>query len=358
MPKTLDRESLNERTQRLLKLLIDHYICDGQPVGSRTLARDSSLDLSPATIRNIMADLEDMGLIRAPHTSAGRIPTARGYRMFVDSLLQLKPLRAVEVDRLRAQLRHAESDNQPLWIQTSNVLSDLTRMVGLVMLPKLESQPLRHVEFLPLSNRRVLVVMVLNTQEVQNRIIHTSHNYTPSELQQAANYLNEAFAGSDIKTVRQKLLQEMREVRDNMQHLMDVLMEMADKAFTPSDAGVDYVLSGQHHFMEVAEWADVEKLRELFELFSQKRDILNLLDQALDGHDMQIFIGEESGYEGLDQCTVITAPYEADGQVIGVLGVIGPTRMPYGRVIPIVDMTAKLVGSALRRFQQESRAFV
>jgi heat-inducible transcriptional repressor len=347
MPRMLDTDLLNTRSQRLLKLLVDHYIRDGQPVGSRTLSRDPTLDLSPATIRNIMADLEDLGLIRAPHTSAGRVPTVRGYRFFIDSLLQLTPLNQAEIKRLGEQLRQAERHNQPLLPQTSSLLSDLTHMVGIVMLPKLESQSLRHIEFLPLTARRVLVITVTNPHEVQNRIIDTSREYSAAELQQAANYLNATFAGRDIRTVREELSQEMREVNDSMNDLLrQMLLEMAMKSFDDSTPG-DFVMSGQHHLMDVAELSDKEKLRELFGVFNQKRDMLKLLDQALGANGVQIFIGEESGFLSLGECSVVTAPYQVDGKIIGVLGVIGPTRMPYARVIPLVDSTAKLLGSVL-----------
>jgi heat-inducible transcriptional repressor len=347
MPRMLDTDLLNTRSQRLLKLLGDHYLRDGQPVGSRTLSRDPTLDLSPATIRNIMADLEDLGLIRAPHTSAGRVPTVRGYRFFIDSLLQLTPLNQAEIKRLGEQLRQAERHNQPLLPQTSSLLSDLTHMVGIVMLPKLESQSLRHIEFLPLTARRVLVITVTNPHEVQNRIIDTSREYSAAELQQAANYLNATFAGRDIRTVREELSQEMREVNDSMNDLLrQMLLEMAMKSFDDSTPG-DFVMSGQHHLMDVAELSDKEKLRELFGVFNQKRDMLKLLDQALGANGVQIFIGEESGFLSLGECSVVTAPYQVDGKIIGVLGVIGPTRMPYARVIPLVDSTAKLLGSVL-----------
>ncbi len=339
---------LSERAQQLLKNLVTRYIRDGQPVGSRTLSKDSELALSPATIRNVMADLEDMGLIISPHTSAGRIPTVRGYRVFVDSLLQIQPLAMAETLRLRQQLLESTDYNkQNLLQQASDLLSEITHLAGVVMLPRHKCSMLRHLEFLPLSERRLLVILVINEQEVRNSIIHTSRDYAPSELQQAANYLNQAFAGRNIQNVRTDLLKDMDAMRVDMNQMMQVAIEVADKVFdAPNNS--DYVMSGQTHLMEFAELSDIEKLRHLFEAFNRKRDILHLLDQALNASGVQIFIGEESGYKMLDECSIVTSPYEVDGQVVGVLGVIGPTRMAYERIIPIVDMTARLVTAALK----------
>jgi len=341
------RQNLSERAQHLLKVLVNRYIRDGQPIGSRTLSRDTNLDLSPATIRNVMADLQEMGLVCSPHTSAGRIPTVRGYRLFIDNLLQVKPLSREEEQRLRHQFTQ-EYNNQRLLEQTSNLLSEVTHFAGLVMLPKHNYKALRHVEFLSLSEKRVLAVLVFNEQNVENRIIHTSRRYSPAELQSAANYLNDAFVGKDIKTVRKDLLRELEKTREDMDKMMQAVIEMADKAFDNFDTRErDFVMAGQTNLMAVAELSDVEKLRDLFVAFNEKRDILHLLDTALKAQSLQIFIGEESGNEVLCDCSVITSPYTVKGAVIGVLGVIGPTRMPYERVIPIVDLTAKLLGSAL-----------
>jgi len=339
--------NLSERALHLLKVLVNRYIREGQPIGSRTLSRDTNLDISPATIRNVMADLEEMGLVCSPHTSAGRIPTVRGYRLFVDSLLQTKPLSNKEEQHLRRQFTQ-EYDSSQLLEQTSNLLSEVTHFTGLVMLPKRDSKALRHVEFLSLSEKRVLVVLVFNEQEVENRIIHTSRHYSPAELQSAANYLNEAFSGKDMKTARDDLLNEMKETRQYMDKIMQAVIEMADKVFeSEPQQERDFVMAGQTNLMGVAELSDIDKLRDLFIAFNKKRDILHLLDQALKAQSLQIFIGEESGYEALCDCSVITSPYIVKGAMIGVLGVIGPTRMPYERVIPIVDLTAKLLGKAL-----------
>lgn len=338
---------LNERSRYLLKVLVERYIRDGQPVGSRTLARDTGSDLSPATIRNVMADLEELGYLRAPHTSAGRVPTVRGYRFFVDSLLQVKPLHSAEIETLWRNLDpHQGTVN--LVQAVSDLLSGVTRLVGVVMVPRRHSATLRHVEFLPLTERRVLAILVINEQEVQNRIIRTQRSYTPAELQQAANYLNAQFAGKDIHQLRDSLVREMSSARDAMNALMQTVIEMANQAFkAEQNDQEDYVLAGQTNLMGFDELADIETLRHLFEAFSHKQDILHLLDQCLHAQGVQIFIGSEAGCEVLEACSIVTAPYSVEDKLLGVLGVIGPTRMAYDRVIPVVDMTAKLLASAL-----------
>ncbi len=341
---------LNDRAQLLLKNLVERYISDGQPVGSRTLSRDEQVALSPATVRNVMADLEDLGLIHAPHTSAGRVPTIKGYRLFVDNLLTVKPLNRGTVSTIQKQIG-ASVDPDKLLATASRQLSDFTSMAGVVMLPKREVAALRQVEFLPLSSRRVLVILVLNEREVQNRIIHTSRDYSPAELQQIANYLTQLCAGQDLRQARERLLREMGEARDNMNQMMADAIEMASQAFTTEGSGQDYLIEGQTNLMSYADMGNIDRLRKLFDAFNQKRDILQLLDQSLHAEGVQIFIGEESGYEVLGDCSVVSAPYKVDDEVIGVLGVIGPTRMAYDRVIPIVDMTAKLLGSSLNQFK-------
>lgn len=341
---------LSERAQHVFKVLVETYITGGQPIGSRTLARDAGLELSPATIRNIMADLEDMGLLCAPHTSAGRVPTVQGYRFFIDTLLTVRQVTSLEVQRVCDDLS-MDGDVHRLLERTSRLLSDVTRLAGVVTLPRVEHRSLQHAEFLPLSENRVLAILAFSNNEVQNRVIHTEKRYSSAELQQAANYLNQAFAGRELTAVRDKLLKEMTSAREEMNRMMQAVVEMAQKAFQSADADDDYVLAGHTNLMGFEELADLAKLRELFEAFNQKRDILHLLDQALNAQGVQIFIGEESGYKFLDHCSVVTSTYETDGQALGVLGIIGPTRMAYERVIPIVDLTAKVLGSALKSFQ-------
>ncbi|OGT84676.1 MAG: heat-inducible transcriptional repressor HrcA [Gammaproteobacteria bacterium RIFCSPLOWO2_02_FULL_61_13] len=345
--QTADSSSLSERSLFLFKALVEHFIQDGQPVGSRTLARDLGLDLSPATIRNVMADLEDLGLLHSPHTSAGRVPTARGYRLFVDSLLRVNKLDEQEVQRIARDLEPGR-DVQALMERTSSMLSEITRLAGIVMLPRPVQQSLKHIEFVALSDNRVLVILVVNEHEVQNRIIHTARPFQPSELQQAANYLNATYAGRELHNVSDELLRDLKLMKEDVSNLMQTTIEMAQRAFgTGGEAGGDYVLSGQTNLMGVGDLTDMDKLRKLFESFNRKRDILHLMEQAVHARGVQIFIGEESGYEVLDNCSVVTSPYEVEGEILGVLGVIGPTRMNYERVIPIVDITAKMLGSAL-----------
>ncbi|UCE88398.1 MAG: heat-inducible transcriptional repressor HrcA [Pseudomonadota bacterium] len=336
---------MNDRAQVLLRTLVERYIRDGQPVGSRSLARDSHLDLSPATVRNVMSDLEEMGLVTAPHTSAGRIPTAKGYRIFVDTLLTVRPLQKKIIQKLQHELDLAANTTDLLG-SASSMLSAVSQMAGVVMLPRHGTVMLRQVEFLPLSGNRVLVIIVTNRQEVQNRIIHTARTYSPSELDQAANFLNQEFAGRDLMEVRASVLASMREAREDMNRIMSTAIQMADQVFSASETD-DYILAGQNNLFAYQEMADIDKLRQLFEAFNRKRDILHLLDQSIGASGVQIFIGDESGYGVLEDCSVVTAPYKVEDRIVGVLGVIGPTRMAYDRVIPIVDVTAKLLGSAL-----------
>lgn len=348
MPRKSPADSplLSERSLHLFKLLVEHFIADGQPVGSRTLARDSSLDLSPATIRNVMSDLEDMGLLHSPHTSAGRVPTVKGYRLFVDSILKVDKLDNAAVERISRELG-STSDFQTLFERTSSLLSEVTRLAGIVMLPRVDHQQLKQIEFVSLSDNRVLVILVVKDKEIENRIITTNRKYSPSELQVASNYLNSIYRGRDLDTVRQGILDEMRTMKEDVNNWMQAVIEMTQKAFVHKEKKDDYVLAGQTNLMAVAELSNIDKLKKLFDSFNQKRDILHLLEQAIHAKGIQIFIGEESGYEVLDDCSIVTSPYEVDGQILGVLGVLGPTRMNYERVIPIVDITAKMLGSAL-----------
>jgi len=338
--------AINERAQLLLKSLIERYIREGQPVGSKTLAHDAGLDLSPATVRNVLADLERLGLVRSPHTSAGRVPTEQGYRLFIDNLVTVRPLKAPEVQTLAEQL-DPESDTPNLLDAASSILSGFTRMAGVVMLPFQKQVALRQIEFLPLSDKRVLAILVFNKREVQNRVIHTERVYSRPELERIANYLNHQFVGRDLATVRRNLLTEMESAKENMDRLMRAAIEMAQKVFTEETP--DYVIAGETQLMEYEEMGDVTRLRQLFEAFNEKRAILDLLDKSMQAQGVQIFIGQESGHEVLDQCSIVTARYCANDEVLGVLGVIGPTRMAYDRIIPVVDMTARLLGAVLNQ---------
>jgi heat-inducible transcriptional repressor len=341
-------EALSERAQLLLKALIESYIRDGQPVGSRTLSRDSGLSLSSATIRNVMADLEELGFVVSPHTSAGRIPTDKGYRLFVDSLLKLKPLQTEEIDDIERRLRNDASNGRTLVQTVSQMLSSVTQMAGLVTLPNPHYVALSQIEFIGLSENRALAIMVMNNREVENRVVQLERAYSTEELRRAANYLNEAFAGRSLPEVRASLLKQLQETRQTMNQLMQDAIQMAQKVFeTPGGERVEYVIAGETNLMGFAQLSNVDRLRRLFEAFNEKHDMLRLLDNCLRAQGIQIFIGHESGYQILDDISVVTAPYMLDNQVVGVLGVIGPTRMAYERVIPIVDVTAKLLGSAL-----------
>lgn len=341
---------VNPRAQQVLKILVERYIQDGCPIGSKTIAEEYSLSLSPATIRNILADLEDIGLLTSPHTSAGRIPTELGYRLFVNNLLTMRPF---EMETAAQELKHKldpDLNTSSLVQSASSLLSGLTQMIGVVALPRRNRLELRQVEFLPLSANRVLVILVLNNREVQNRIIYTDRVYTPSELQQAANFLNTHYVGKDLLAARKDLQATIRNDRDHMASLLEAAMDVANKAFTATEENQkDYVIAGQNHVLNYTKDGNLERLRALFDAFAQKQEILNLLDHSLEAEGIQIFIGKESGYEAFDDCSIVTTSYAVDGQLVGSLGVIGPTRMPYDRVISAVDVTAKLLSAALNQ---------
>ena len=335
---------LDDRSRSLLKSLIEHYIADGQPVGSRALSRLSGLDLSPATIRNVMADLEDAGFVASPHTSAGRVPTPRGYRLFVDSLLTVQPLAARQLGAMEDALHLAQP--QQLIASASQLLSSLTHFAGIVMAPRRAAPKIRQIEFLNLSEKRILLIIVTSDGDVQNRILLTDKAYTPSELVSAANYLNQHFAGLDFEQIRQRLRLEIQQLRDDIRPLMTAALEAGDEALSGNQA--PFVISGERNLLDVEELSsNMKRLRQLFDLFEQKSTLVGLLDVSNNADGVQIFIGGESGIASLDECSVVTARYEVDGQVVGSVGVIGPTRMAYERVIPIVDITARLLSSAL-----------
>ena len=346
-------ETLDERAQHLLRVLVGRYIREGSPVGSRTLSRDSGLDLSPATVRNIMADLEDMGFIESPHTSAGRVPTNKGYRFFVDTLVRFTPPTGEDIELFQVGLEEVAGNPQALALSASNLLSAVTRLAGVVTVPRRAHLALRQIDFLPLTDRRVLAILVVNETEVQNKVLSVHRDFTESELREAANYLTAQFRGLDLYQVRNHLLEELRETRESMNRVMKEAIELAQAAFPSGEPHGEFFMAGETNLMDIEELADIEKLRGLFEAFSQRRDILHLLDQSLNCEGVQIFIGHESGYKVLDSCSIVAAPYAADGETTGVLGVIGPTRMAYERVIPIVDVTAKLLGRALRHRQRD-----
>lgn len=335
---------LDDRSRTLLKVLVEHYIASGQPVGSRALSRYSGLDLSPATIRNVMADLEDAGFVASPHTSAGRVPTALGYRLFVDSLLTVQPLEALQMGRIEGALN--ASQPQQLIANASQLLSSLTHFAGIVVAPRRTAAKIRQIEFLNLSDKRILLIIVTADGDVQNRILLTEKPYSPAELVTAANYLNQNFAGLDFEQIRSRLHAELQQLRNDISPLMQAALEAGNEAL--SDDSGHYVISGEKNLLDVEELSsNMKRLRQLFDLFEQKSGLVRLLDISHRADGVQIFIGGESGIAPLDECSVVTAPYEANGQVVGSVGVIGPTRMAYERVIPIVDITARLLSSAL-----------
>ncbi len=334
---------LTDRACILLKTLVERYIAEGEPVGSRTLSKHSGLDLSPASIRNVMADLEEMGFVASPHTSAGRVPTPRGYRFFVDTLLTVRPLAQVEVSQLETHL--APSDPQRLIASASTLLSDLSQFAGLVMTPR-RNPAFRQIEFLSLSEKRILLIIVTLEGEVENRVIVTDQSYSASALIEAANFFNQHFAGSTFDQVRAKLRDELGRMRDDITQLMNAAVDAGSQALDASQENV--VVSGSRKLLDVEELSsNVGSLRRLFDAFEQKTGLLQLLDQSRSAAGVQIFIGGESSLLPLDECSLVTAPYSVDGQVVGTLGVVGPTRMAYERVVPIVDITAKLLSSAL-----------
>ncbi len=332
---------MNERAQILLKTLVEHYITEGQPIGSKKLLQHSGLEVSPATIRNVMSDLEQLGLIASPHTSAGCIPTQKGYRLFVDSLLTVKPLENNAIQQLKSGLT---SPNQKELINSAaDMLSQLTAFAGVVMTPKIQRVSLKHLEFLPLTDKRILVIIVSSDGNVQNRVILVDKPIKASDLTQASNYFNAHFAGQTYEAVQAKLHAELKTMQTDMNQLMSAALDVDQSANQE-----DVVISGERNLLQVDELStNVASLRKLFEAFEQRSSLVQLLDKSQKAEGIHIFIGGESGYLPLDECSMITAPYEADGQVVGTLGVIGPTRMAYERVIPIVDITSKLLSNAL-----------
>jgi heat-inducible transcriptional repressor len=344
-------EALSERAQHLLRALVQSYIRDGLPIGSRSLSRDAGLTLSSATVRNVMADLEELGFVTSPHTSAGRIPTDRGYRFFVDTLLRarLPSPNDAETEELRQHIGSAGDNSRTMVAVASQLLSNVTHLAGVVTIPMAPAQTLTQLEFLPLSENRVLVVLVFDNREVQNRIIQLPRQYGAEELRRAANMFNDTCRGLTLPQLRQELLRQLKESQEQLNRVMLDAISVAQQGVAPAgkSAGVDYVIAGETNLMGLAEMGGVDKLRRLFEAFGERRDLLQLLDASLRAEGVQIFIGHESGYQVLDDCSIVAAPYTTDEGVAGVLGVIGPTRMAYERVIPIVDLTAKLLGSAL-----------
>ncbi|MHB1099986.1 MAG: heat-inducible transcriptional repressor HrcA [Burkholderiales bacterium] len=333
---------LNDRAQVLLKTLIERYIEEGQPVGSRALLHYSRLELSSASVRNVMADLEALGFVESPHTSAGRVPTAKGYRFFVDSLLVVKPLEQMEIEQLGENLL---PDNPSRLISSaSHLLSELTRFAGVVIAPKREALAFRQIEFLKLSEKRILLIIITSNGDVQNRVIFTEKIYTPSELTEASNYLNRNYAGLTLNEIHRRVKEELHQLQHNVSELMSAAIETSTRA----DLEKECIISGEHNLLQVQDLSsDLSNLKGLFDLFEKKTALLQLLDASRNAQGVQIFIGAESGLGQLDECSIVTAPYGAEGRIVGTLAVVGPKRMAYERIIPIVDITAKLLSGAL-----------
>lgn len=338
---------INQRSAILLKKLVDSYITDGLPVGSKKLADDDELGISSATIRNVMSGLEKKGLVVAPHTSAGRIPTEQGFRLFVDSLLEVQPLN----NKVLSQLKHEinpDHNREDIISHANQMLSELTHMAGIITIPKTSQSVLRHIEFLSLPDKRVLAIMVINEKEVQNRVIHLDREYSAEELQTAANYLNQEFVGQDIYSVRDNMFNELKTAHHDMNTIMKTAIDVAGKALDEESAeNKPYVIQGETNLIRYNESTDKDQLQSLLEIFGRKREMLGLLDRCISAEGVKVFIGHEAGFDGLGDCSVITSPYSVNGETVGVLGVIGPTRINYDKVIPVVDMTAKLLGEAL-----------
>jgi heat-inducible transcriptional repressor len=342
-----DLPMIDDRARTLLKTLVERYIADGQPVGSRTLSRASGLDLSPATIRNVMADLEELGLIASPHTSAGRVPTARGYRLFVDTMLTARALDVEVVQAEMAAAREQLHPDQPQRViaQAASLLSSLSSYVGIISAPR-KAGVFHHIEFLRLGERRVLVILVAPDGDVQNRVIFTARDHSQGELVEATNYVNAHYAGLTLEEVRERLKHEIDALRGEIASLMQAAVDAGSDAL--ADNGEQVVVAGERNLLGVQDFGnDMGSLRRLFDLFEQKTQLMRLLDVSSRAEGVRIYIGGESQVVPFEQLSIVTAPYEVDGRVVGTLGVIGPTRMPYERMIQLVDITARLVGNAL-----------
>ena len=346
----IDKNDLNmpsQRARRILSAIVDKYIQEGIPIGSKSLSLADEIGLSPASIRHVMSDLEELGFIASPYTSSGRVPTSKGYRFFIDSLLKLQPVEANQLERIKKRVNTQESNNRELAISISNTLSAITKLAGIVTIPKQQVTRLKEIDFIQLSEKRILAIIVMNETEVENRILQMKRNYSKDELKQATNYLNSNYKGRSLSYIKKHLINELIQTKESVNTLMSDLIDIADMVldFNESD---EYIVAGQRRLMDFHELSDIKKLRQLFDAFKEKQQLLELLDKSMSTDGIQIFIGEESGYQMFDNCTLITSPYTTEEGAIGVLGVIGPTRIAYQKVIPIVDITAKLLGKSLK----------
>ena len=346
----IDKSDLNmpsQRARRILSAIVDKYIQEGIPIGSKSLSLADEIGLSPASIRHVMSDLEELGFIASPYTSSGRVPTSKGYRFFIDSLLKLQPVEAKELERIKKRVNTNESNSRELAISVSNTLSAITKLAGIVTIPKQQVIRLKEIDFIQLSEKRILAIIVMNETEVENRILQMKRDYSKDELKQASNYLNTHYKGRSLSYIKKHLINEMIQTKESVNSLMSDLIDIADKVLD-FDESEEYIVAGQRRLMDFHELSDIKKLRQLFDAFREKQQLLELLDKSMSTDGIQIFIGEESGYQMFDNCTLITSPYTTEEGAIGVLGVIGPTRIAYQKVIPIVDITAKLLGKSLK----------
>ena len=346
----IDKADLNmpsHRARRILSAIVDKYIQEGIPIGSKSLSLADNIGLSPASIRNVMSDLEELGFIASPYTSSGRVPTSKGYRFFIDSLLKLQPVEATELERIKKRVNLHDSNSRELAISVSNTLSAITKLAGIVTIPKQQVTRLKEIDFIQLSEKRILAIIVMNETEVENRILQMKRDYSKDELKQASNYLNTHYKGRSLSYIKKHLINELMQTKEAVNSLMSDLIDIADQVldFDESD---EYIVAGQRRLMDFHELSDIKKLRQLFDAFKEKQQLLELLDKSMSTNGIQIFIGEESGYKMFDNCTLITTPYTTEDGAIGVLGVIGPTRIAYQKVIPIVAITAKLLGKSLK----------
>tara|TARA_B110000971_G_scaffold58190_1_gene59351 strand:+ start:244 stop:1287 length:1044 start_codon:yes stop_codon:yes gene_type:complete len=343
-------DSLNSRQELLLKALVESFISDGQPVGSTKLSQTQNIAISSATIRGVFGDLEDLGYIYSPHKSAGRVPTELGYRMFVDKMVKVQPVDIDLIKKLKINLTK-DHERKSIIQKTNEVLSSITELTGIISLPTQKNAELKQIDFLKLSDDKILAILINKNNDVENKIINLDRAYSSSELQEASNYLNSIISGQSAFHIRKILLNELEEMRKDMNSIMSSAITFGKKLFLDTDDlndENDLLVSGQTRLMNCKELSDIDTLKTLFEAFSEKNNILHLLDKSISSDGVKIFIGAESGYNVLDDCSIVSAPYKFDNDVVGVLGVIGPKRMAYDRVIPIVDITAKLLSEALK----------
>jgi heat-inducible transcriptional repressor len=347
MTEEMKNKTPSDRAKQILSAIIDNYIEEGTPIGSKKLSSYNRFNLSSATIRNVMSDLEDLGFIASPHTSAGRIPTSKGYRFFIDRLLEYQPVDSNEIASIKDTVSQTKSSNKDLATNVSTTLSAITQLAGIVTVPKQHKSTLKEIDFIPLSEQRVLAIVVINDSEVENKILQMKRNYSRDELQISANYLNQNYVGRSFEYIKNNLLTQLKETSALANSLMNDIINIADELLTNQNKD-EYVVTGKNQLLDFEELSDMNQLKELFDAFNEQQLLLQLLDKSMSSSNIQIFIGQESGYKIFDNCTLITAPYTNEVGSVGVLGVIGPTRIAYQRVIPIVDVTAKLLSQSLK----------